>query len=325
MCRRAGEPIKRLLIGAVVALCAAGAAPLRAQSYNFIHPMEVIERTLRAENPLIVNWRGSRAEGDRTSRVTLAIEDSAVLVVQWANAPRGGGTFNNEPRYEAAAYAFQRMFLSQDEYVVPPTVLRAFPLDFVRERAPDAEPTFRDAASVLVVLQYWLSYVSQDSVWQPQRAESDTLYARQVGNLNVFTHLINHSDNNIGNILISRSADDPRMFSVDNGVAFRSQPSNRGAEWGDMRVKRIPASTVERLRRITRQDLDRELGVLAEFEIRDGQLVEVPPGPNLSPGRGVRQEDGRIQVGLTSGEIGDLERRLRNLLRSVDRGRLDTF
>ena len=325
MCRHFREPIMRLLVGAVVVLSAAGAAPLRAQSYNFLHPMDLIERTLRAENPHIIDWRGSRAEGDRTSRVTLLIEDSAVMILQWANAPRGGSTFNNEPRYEAAAYAFQRMFLPESEYVVPPTVLRAFPLDFVRQRAPDADPTFRGAASVLVVLQYWLSYVSQDSVWQPRRAETDTLYARKVGNLNVFTHLINHSDSNIGNILISQASDDPRMFSVDNGVAFRSDPSNRGTEWQDMRVKRIPASTVERLRRITREDLDRELGVLAEFEIRDGQLVEVPPGPNLSPGRGVRQEDGRVQVGLTSGEIGDLERRLRNLLRSVDRGRLDTF
>jgi hypothetical protein len=82
---------------------------------------------------------------------------------------------------------------------------------------------------------------------------------------------------------------------------------------------------VERLRSITRAELDAALAVLAEFEISAGALVAVAPGANLNAGRGVRQSDTRIQLGLTAAEINDVENRLRNLLKNVDSGKIAVF
>ena len=317
-----GRTVARL--GIALALLSSAAA-LQAQRIDHNTPFSKIEQYLSTDTFRIIDWRDSRAPGDRTHRVALQFDDSSVVVVKWANAPRGGGVFNNEPRYELGAYVLQKLFLPDDEYVVPPTVARVFPLAEVRGQVPQIEPTFGDDASVLVIFQYWMPLVDTAGYWNEKRSQSDTVYARYIGNLNLLTYLIRHSDSNIGNFLISTVADAPRVYSVDNGVAFRSQPSNRGTAWRDMRVKRVPAAVVERLRKITRADLDRALAVLVELESRNGQLVLIPPKENLAPGRGVRRAEGRVQLGLTDGEIGDIERRLRSLLQMVDRGQIKTF
>jgi hypothetical protein len=317
---RRARPVRRALTAyAVLAALLATAAPLRAQDANFnLPPLELARHTFR-----IADWRGARMPEDRTQRVLLEFEDSAVMLVQWANAAPGASTFNNEPRFEAAAYEIQKLFLDEDEFVVPPTVLRAFPLDYVSAQMPGVRRTFDGAESVLVVLQYWLSMVTPDNFWDPRRADQDTVYARHVGNFNALTYLIRHHDSNVGNFLISEYEPSPRVFSVDNGVAFSAPPSNRGTEWRNLRVRRLPRHTIERLRAITREDLDRALATLVEFEVQDGQLVAVTPGENISPGRGVRRSGNRIQLGLTRPEINAIESRLRNLLNQVDRGRIN--
>src|SRR5690606_26493786 len=131
--------------------------------------------------------------------------------------------------------------------------------------------------SVVVTLQYWLNFVPQEDFWQPDRVRSDSLYARRIANFNILTHVSNHRDSNTGNYLISL-LEDPRVYSIDDGVSFESLSSNRGEVWRDMLVDRLPRSTVDRLAMITREDLERVLGIVAEFEIRDGELVPVPPG-----------------------------------------------
>lgn len=308
---------------AVVALTAP--AMLRAQDGNFLHPVATIETLLQDSVFRIADFRGSRAEGDRTQRVLLEFNDTLNLLGKWARAGRGASEFNNEPRYEIAAYRVQKLFLGADEYVVPPTVLRSFPLDYVQQHDPEAVATFDDANSVLVVLQYWLSAVTNEDFWDEDRFEQDSVYARHIANMNVLTHLIDHRDANVGNYLVSRIPVNPRVFSVDNGVAFRSQRSDRGTQWRNIRVDRLPHATVERLRAITEQDLTDALGVLYEFETRDGLLQPRPPGPNLDDGRGVRRRDGVVQLGLTRGEIGDVAKRLRGLIERIDEGKLPVF
>jgi hypothetical protein len=315
------------IVLALLAATLAGApvTPAAAQDFNFILPIPEIEQRLRDHHFQIVDNRGSRAPGDRTQRVVLTFEDSVVLLAKWANATPGASAFNNEPRYELAAYEIQKLFLVPDEYVVPPTIMRSFPLPYVTTQAPGVQRTFTEAASVLVVLQYWLSGVTPDNYWDQRRAQEDTVYARHIGNFNVLTYLIRHQDSNIGNYLISQLEENPRVFAVDNGVAFGGEPSNRGFEWRSMRLQRLPRATVERLRSISRADLDRTLAVLAEFEISDGQLVAVPAGENIGPSRGVRKSGNRVQIGLTRAEIGAVESRLRNLLGQLDRGRITEF
>jgi hypothetical protein len=146
-----------------------------------------------------------------------------------------------------------------------------------------------------------------------------------MGNLNILSYLIRHSDSNVGNFLVSVDTGNPRAFAVDNGVAFGSSESARGTAWREIRVPSIPAASVERLRAITEEDLELALGVLLQFEIREGVVVPVPPGENLRTFQGVRRDDDVIQFGLTENEIAATYDRLERLLRDVDRGRVTTF
>ena len=209
--------------------------------------------------------------------------------------------------------------------MVPPTVPRAVPLDWYRTLDDRVDPTFRDAASVLVVLQYFAYQVTDEGVLDLDRFALDPAYARHWANANLFTHLIWHSDSNAGNLLISTRASSPRVFSVDNGVSFHSEESDRGTRWRTLQVARFPASTVERLRNVTEEGLHEVLGVLAQWEIVDGELVRVEPSENLRERRGVRQEDGVIQIGLTDAEIDDVWDRIEAFLSRVNRGRFSTF
>jgi hypothetical protein len=163
--------------------------------------------------------------------------------------------------------------------------------------------------------------VTSKDFWDPERARADTVYARHIGNFNILTYLIRHSDANAGNYLISSLPENPRVFSVDNGVAFASEESNRGVQWRDLLVERFPRRTMERLKAITRADLEQRLGVLAEFELRDETLVPVPPGANIGKHRGVRRNSERVQLGLTEAELRQLETRLKEMLWRINERR----
>lgn len=300
-------------------------AAVQAQDANYLLPVDTLEERLRSGPLDIIDIRGSRAEGDRTQRVTLRYPDGAVFVAKLAKAPTNGSAFNNEPRYELAAYELQKLFLSQDEYTVPPTVIRSVPLDWMRRYDQYAGRTFNGVESVVVVLQYWLLQVSPDDFYDRDRLEEDTVYARYFGNFNVFTYLIRHNDSNEGNFLISRSQAKPRVFSVDNGLAFNNEVSDRGYYWRTMRVDRLPHATVERLRAITPELLREKLSVLVQFENRGGTLVPVERGPNLDDRDGVRRSGDIVQLGLTEREINGIESRLRSLLEDIDKGDIEVF
>jgi len=297
-----------------------------AQDANISMSALRVEALLR-EGPLKpVASQGSRFKGDRTEHVLLSFDDSTAIEVKWAVSAPGGEAFNNQPRYEAAAYALQKLFLNERDYVVPPTVLRMIPQEvFTSSSGLRGDPTFEDTPSVLVALQYWTTEVSPEGVFDPKRADRDSVYARHLGDLNILTYLIRHRDSNKGNVLISVDSTNPRLFAVDNGVAFASPPSNRGADWQNLRVKRVSAATVARLRAITGANLTESLAVLAQFERRGSEYVSVAPGVNVDDRRGVRRKDSTLQLGLTSGEIDEVRDRLRSLLKDVDKGRIRTF
>lgn len=308
------------------ALLALAIVPASAQDANVrLHP-DTAEALLAHAHFELHQARDTRFEGDRTQQALLEFPQGSPMLVKWARAPRGGGTFNNQPRYELAAYRLQKLFLEPEEYVVPPTAIRCFPLDWYRSeldrRAPE---TLSGTGQVLVVLQYWLWGVTGEGVFDEDRFGRDPAYARHLANLNVFTYLVRHNDANEGNFLLSENSDAPRLFAVDNGVAFDSEESNRGYEWRRLRVDRVPRATVERLRGLSREKLLRELGVLVQFEPVGGGLAAVDPGENLDPGDGIRHRDGVVQLGLTEGEISDVWRRLERLLEEVDSGDLGVF
>lgn len=296
-----------------------------AQDANYILPIDSIENRLRNGPINVIDYRGARAPGDRTQRVALSYEGGTPMVVQMAQAPYNGAAFNNEPRYELAAFEIQRLFLDPLDYVVPPTIVRAVPLDWMKQHDDQARRTFDMAESVVIVLQYWLLQVTPEDFYDRDRAREDTMYARYLGNFNILTYLIRHNDSNEGNFLISTFAGKPRVFSVDNGLAFDSEVSDRGYEWRNMRVDRLPRATVERLRTITPEALRERLAVLVQFEVRGDQLVAVDPGENFDGRRGVRRRDGAVQFGLTDREIRGVESRLRDLLNDIDNGKIAVF
>jgi hypothetical protein len=311
-----------------MALLLAWNAAAPAQDVNIAIPTPELERMLTSDPFTIVSAEISRpkAEGDITLKAEAAFAGREPIRIKLRKAVPGAEGFNNIPRYDQAAYELQKLLMDPPEYVVPPTALRMVPLAEFQKYTKDVSPTFKGSDEVLAVVQYWLNEVKVIAdVYNEQRFESDPLYARYIGQLNVFTYLIEHSDSNVGNFLISRAETSPRVFSIDNGVAFASPESDRGKLWKRMRVDRISADTAARLKSLTREQLDAKLGVVAQWELQDGRYVPVPPGPNASQHRGVRKEGNVVQMGLTSNEISGIWQQVQSLVKDLDKGKLKTF
>lgn len=309
-----------LLAGLVAATSASATALLDA---HLPLPVAELEQLLAAEPLAITQAQISRptAAGDITLRAEVSFGGAAPLRVKLRKAEPGADSFNNVPRYDLAAYALQKLFLDSAEYVVPPTTLRFLPrADFARHQ-PDVERTFAAADQVLAVVQVWLSHIASPAdVLNRARFDADPVYARHIGQLNLLTHLINHRDANLGNFLVGTAEQGARVFSIDHGVAFASADSDRADDWKDMRVKRLPADTVARLRDISLAVLEQRLAVLAQWRLDGDRYVPVTPGPNLSSRRGVRRLDQALQMGLTSKEISAVHWQITRLLRRVDVG-----
>ncbi len=316
-------PMSRLTGLFAVPLLLALIATATAQDANIKQPVADLERLLAAEPLVITQAEISRpkAKGDITLRADVSFGGAAPLRVKLRKAEPGANSFNNVPRYDIAAYELQKLFLDPAEYVVPPTTLRMVPLAEFAKYSPGVQRTFPTADQVLAVVQYWLSDIKAVAdVYDPVRFAADPAYARHIGQLNVLTYLIRHRDSNLGNFLLGDAEIGARVFSIDHGVAFASEESDRGEAWKDLRVNRLPADTVERLRHITLQLLTERLGVLAQWKLQGGSYVPVAIGKNLSENRGVRRTGIELQMGLNKSEIRDLHRLLTRLLVHVDRG-----
>jgi hypothetical protein len=312
----------------VAALLACTGCPALAQDANITAAIPDIERTLAAEPFAIASAEISRpkAKGDITLKADVRFGAAEPLPVKLRKAERGADTFNNVPRYDLAAYELQKLYLDPPEYVVPPTALRMVALAELRKYSPDVEVTFPGTGEVLAVVQYWLHDIRVVAdVLDPAMFETDPVYARHIGQLNILTYLIRHRDSNTGNFLIGRSSPGARVFSIDHGVAFASMDSDRGTLWKDLRVHKLPADAVARLRAVTSDDLAARLGVLAQWRLQDGHYVPVPLGVNLAPTHGVRRSGDGLQMGLTKNEIGDVDRLRQRLLAKVDAGDIAIF
>lgn len=312
-----------LLAGLLVAAIAA-----RAQDANIAYPVPELERTLAYDPFTIVSAEISRpkARGDITLKADVSFDGRPPIRIKLRKAEPGADAFNNQPRYDIAAYQLQTMFLDPADYVVPPTALRFLTVEEFRKYSRDVERTFSGVDEVLAVLQYWLQEVKVvEDVYSPTLYATDPAYARHVEQMNVLTWLIDHGDSNVGNFLISRAEQGPKVYSVDNGVAFASGGSDRGRLWDEMRVSKLPAATVERLRRITGADLEARLGVVAQWRQQGERFVPVPPGANLRPARGVRRVGEDLQLGLTGAEIDRIRKNLERLLAMVDDGSITTY
>jgi hypothetical protein len=303
------------------------ALPALGQDANITLPIPEIERQLAARTMVIQDAEISRpkAKGDITLRADVSFDGGAPMRVKLRKAEPGADEFNNVPRYDLAAYELQKLLFDPPEYVVPPTTLRMVPYADFHKFASGVKRTFPPGDEVLGVVQYWLSDIKVIAdVYDPERFERDPAYARHIGQLNIFTHLIQHRDSNAGNFLIGRAETGARVFSIDHGVAFSSKESDRGMLWLDMRVNRLPADAVARLRALSEDVLRDHLGVLAQWQLVDRHWVPVALGENLSSRQGVRHKHDQLQMGLTLMEIQDIERIRVKLLDRIDKGEFTT-
>ena len=83
--------------------------------------------------------------------------------------------------------------------------------------------------------------------------------------------------------------------------------------------------TIDRLRKIQKDDLVKTLGVVAQYEIQNGQLIAVESTQSRDDKKGVRVSDESIQFGLTKHEIKGVFDRMKRLLKRVDSGKITTF
>ena len=318
----------RALSAVAAFLLVACAGVCQAQDANITLPVPELERML-AQDPFTISSAEisrPKAKGDITLKAEVSFDGRPPIRVKLRKAEPGADTFNNQPRYDLAAYRLQALFLDPTEYVVPPTAARFLPLEEFDKYSPGVKRTFSGADEALAVLQYWLQEVKVVAdVYVPELYSTDLAYARSVGQMNVLTFLIEHGDSNVGNFLISRSETGPRVFAVDNGVAFAAEESDRGRKWAEMRVDSLPATTVERLRSITYETLQQQLAVVAQWTLQDGHFVAATPGASLSTVRGVRRDGAMLQMGLTKPEIDRVWRNRQRLLDMVDRGKLKTY
>jgi hypothetical protein len=303
-----------------------GDASLGAE--DFCMPVARVEPLLRAGRGEILYHKITESGVSHPSVVHLGFDDGSggriVFRAKWKVAPEGGEGFNNSPYRELAAYEVQKLFLDPDEYVVPPTIGVCMPLEQHAAAMGEVPATFPDTRCVFGVMSYWLENVTPDGARDLQRADRDEPYRANLERLNMLTYLIGHRDPRDANFLVSKDPARPRVFAVDNGLAFggfRNPFTFWYGDWGKIRVPRLPRPAVERLRALTRADLDR-LAVIAQYENRDGVLTDVPAGAPLSQDDPVRVSGDVVQLGLTRQEIDALEARVHKLVEQVDAGEI---
>jgi hypothetical protein len=140
---------------------------------------------------------------------------------------------------------------------------------------------------------------------------------------------VNHHDNRKGNFLVSENEQDRRVFAIDNGTTFGAILFNwfypPSFSWRKIKVPALPRKTVERLRALTREDLQ-FLSVLAQLDADpDGILHLEEPSEPIDETEGVRVRGTTLQLGLTDDEIDDVWERIQQLLEDVDAGRIGVF
>ena len=236
-------------------------------------------------------------------------------------------SFNTSFRKEIAAYEVQKFFLDPEDYVVP----TALPICVPRERYLKiigyAAASLEGTNCVLGLASTWLVNVNvPDKLYDESRFLEDPTYAYYMSNFNILTYLIQHRDARVGQFLVSKDDKRRQVFSVDNGISFGFWPYNFFIrQWDTIHLPALRKDSIDRLRKIQRQDLNR-LGVVAQMEKDENGIMQpVPPGENMNPKNGATYIDGTLQFGLTTSNIDDLWERIQALIAEMDAGHIQVF
>ncbi len=300
---------------------------------NWPAPPLVIEKelteALATGNYKIISEERTATGITGASQVKLYLNDiDKELSVKWKEAIRNRlDQDNNSPRREIAVYQVQRLFLDPEDYVVPTSLMYCGQIEKAKIVSRQTPPSVPGTNCLLGNISVWLQNVEQPKVlYEQERFLKDPNYAYFMANLGLLTFLVAHGDGKPSNWLASKEENRRQVYAIDNGVSFRSIIHNPFAtNWDVIRVPAFREESVDRLRKLKREDLD-YLGVVAQLEANDdGILVSVPHGKNLSPNKGVRIVDGTVQFGLTTGELDELWQRIQQVIAEVDDGSLPVF
>jgi hypothetical protein len=258
------------------------------------------------------------------ARLTVRFADGQRIKIKWKPfPPKTLDGWNNSPRKEIAAYRIQRWLFDEDDYVVPTTIPICIPLDRYTPIDPKAHASVPGSSCVLGVVAIWMTDVTNpDDLFDEDRFKKDPEFARHLADFNLLAYLIDHRDGRDGNFLISTDPKDPRVFAVDNGIAFEGFPWNFFVRnWNAIRVPWLRREPIDRLRAIPPDEVRDRLASLVDLVMdeRGIFIVQQPTAP-ISPDKGVRKVPGRIQLGLTTKEIANLQERITDLVARVDRG-----
>jgi hypothetical protein len=248
------------------------------------------------------------------------------------------GDLVNEPRKELAAYAVQKLFLDESEYVVPPTAAHCFAVAEYARFDGKAKPTLPGTSCILGYTSYWLEGVQTvnaargsgqlgkgQGIWDAELFQRDPEYRQSVEDSNLLTYSINHGDAHGEQFVLQRFPRGLRAYVVDNSIAFRSIKNPMlllRQDWSEIQVPALSRKAVARLQKLTQADFAR-LGNISELELRDGTLVNVrPSAPLASDGTTMTWTGSRLRIGLTKGEIALVETQIKDLLSRPDLDRL---
>ena len=311
-------------------------------------PLEFISADRPAEADRFPNWPASPTELERRLPQQLAMGEFEVrekagtayglggaesltlylpefneeVRIKWKEMPRKTlDKYNNRARKTIAAYHMQKLFLDAEDYVVPLSFAFCQPIE------GEGRPSIPGTNCTLGAVSVWLQNVTfADVLYDEARFVADPTYAYYLSNFNLFTYLAGHRDAKMSNALVSEEDARRQVFSIDNDIAFDAFVYNYFIDqWDEIFVAALRKNSIERLRRLEREDLD-FLGVVAQFERDDlGGLVAAPPGENLDSNRPVRITGDVVQLGLARYEIDGLWRRIQRLIQRVDDGEIPTF
>lgn len=287
---------------------------------------------------------GAGAQG----AIALALEgiDGTCLKAKWRT--QSSAELTNEPINELAAHRLQQLVLDESDYVVPPAAAHCFPLDAYRASVDAEARPLEDMDCVLGYLSYWLGGSKSlaegreeglfptpalgPSAWDSnlfdaERFEADVAYRRAFSLVNLLTFLTANGDAHAGQFMFY---EEPlHLFIVDSSMSFRVPTNPRMAlreeDLGaNLLAPAIPRRVADRIRDLGPHQVQ-QLLVLEELKLTDGGAVRVEPDEPFQTDQHLRREGDRLQVGLTSSEIGRLWNRVTELQRRLEDGTLRVF
>lgn len=300
-----------LLVGVLVVLTTGTARGFEMDSQS-------VEEALAWSDFELQDLSDVRFDGDRNKHAWFVTPSGQRIEVKVQRINSMREEYNENPRYDIVSYEVQKLFLEPEDYVVPPAVLRSQPVDITRTWDAEAVEVAKGTGASVFLLQAWLPESNPlDKEVDFERIATDPGYARAWANFNVLTYMIRHNDSNKGNALIIEDDENPRIFAVDNNVAYLSDESNQGNVWRKLWTDRLPREMIDRLLALDKATITAALETVAEFQLVDGIYQPVAPGDVMSRRHGVRRKGDRMQLGLTAREIWEMERRLKKLQRDI--------